>query len=293
MKYFPLIFFLFSFLFFISAHGASAAVLSISAPANSYNVGDIFKVEVELDTQGQTVNTVQATINFNPTQLEVSNINSGGSVLTLWPESPEYSNQSGQISFAGGKPGGFNGEGNVISIFFEAKQTGSGQVSFENNAYVLLNNGSATNAQISYQPLNLNIAPATGTPENDLKGSLQSDKTPPAPFKILLSSDPAVFNGQYFIVFSTQDSQSGINHYEVKEGNSNWATAASPYLLKNQNLKEIVYVKAVDNSGNARTEKLNLQKSFPYWMIILLVFVTIAAILTMLKLKLKSQSEKA
>lgn len=64
-------------------------------------------------------------------------------------------------------------------------------------------------------------------------------------------SDPAIFDGKYFLVFATQDKGSGISHYEVCEGGKRkCAIAESPYLLQNQKLNQKIFVKAVDKNGN-------------------------------------------
>ena len=57
------------------------------------------------------------------------------------------------------------------------------------------------------------------------------------------------------MVFSTQDKQSGISHYEVCEGNfhwlgCDWKKVESPYLIIDQNLGDRIEVKAVDLAGN-------------------------------------------
>lgn len=64
------------------------------------------------------------------------------------------------------------------------------------------------------------------------------------------------------MVFSTEDKQSGIDHYEIAEkrdnkvlnyvDNLNWRAAVNPQILNDQKLKSYVYIKAVDKAGNSR-----------------------------------------
>ena len=63
----------------------------------------------------------------------------------------------------------------------------------------------------------------------------------------------------YQIFFNTTDALSGIDSYEIKFDNGQFANAASPYTL-NDNEKEakIVAVKAIDNAGNESTGVLAL-----------------------------------
>ena len=90
-------------------------------------------------------------------------------------------------------------------------------------------------------------------PRDEWQEELEKDTIPPEAFEIELYQDPSIFGGKYFIVFSTTDKQTGIDHYEVKEGKRKWQEAESPYLLGDQKLESIIKVKAVDKAGNERT----------------------------------------
>ena len=71
-----------------------------------------------------------------------------------------------------------------------------------------------------------------------------------------------MFEGKWFVVFNTQDKQSGIDHFEVQENRgakpdyTKWKTAVSPYLLEDQDLKSYIFIKAVDKAGNSVLEIL-------------------------------------
>ncbi len=80
--------------------------------------------------------------------------------------------------------------------------------------------------------------------------TIASDTQPPLPFEPKLVSDPAIHGGKYVLIFLTTDLESGIDHYEVKEGLLRWERAESPYLLPQQHLPKIILVKAVDRAGN-------------------------------------------
>jgi len=58
-------------------------------------------------------------------------------------------------------------------------------------------------------------------------------------------------DGKYFLVFSTQDKGSGVDHYEVREGRfGGFSEVSSPYILKYQSLDKKIFVKAIDKFGN-------------------------------------------
>jgi len=80
---------------------------------------------------------------------------------------------------------------------------------------------------------------------------------PPEDFTPVTASDPNIFGGKYFVSFATQDKGSGIDHYEISEGNKNsFVRVDSPYLLKNQVLDESIYIKAIDRAGNERVVEI-------------------------------------
>jgi hypothetical protein len=104
------------------------------------------------------------------------------------------------------------------------------------------------------------------------------DSTVPEEFKSEIGQDPSVFEGKYFLSFSTTDKLSGIDHYEVREGKKDFKIAKSPYVLEDQNLRGKIIVKAIDKAGNEQiSEIIPPSKPFPYYilvfgLIILLIF---------------------
>lgn len=54
----------------------------------------------------------------------------------------------------------------------------------------------------------------------------------------------------------SNDKQTGIDYYEVKEGEGNWVKTESPYLLKDQARQSVIQVKAVDKASNERIETI-------------------------------------
>ena len=124
---------------------ANAASLYFSSSSNSYTVGDIFTVNVLVDTEGQAINAAESTINFPIDFLEVISTNKSGAIFSLWVEEPTFSNSAGTISFVGGLPNpGFNGTaGKIISVVFRVKKAGSATVIFASGV-VRANDGFGT-----------------------------------------------------------------------------------------------------------------------------------------------------
>ena len=152
--------------FFIAAPvQAQGGSLFLSPGSGSFIVGDAFSVEVELDTAGIPVNAAQATIYFPLDRLEVLNISKESSVFTLWPEEPEFSNFSGEISFSGGTPHpGFSGIGNIITINFKAKEEGMANLAL-GEGRVLADDGKGTNILVFLKEAKYFIQKAIVLPE--------------------------------------------------------------------------------------------------------------------------------
>ena len=84
------------------------------------------------------------------------------------------------------------------------------------------------------------------------------DTEPPLDFVPVVIHDTQSYDGKYAIMFSTKDADSGIDHYEIKEGGGDWQAVTSPYVLKDQTLQGQVLVKAVDHIGNTKIEQVAL-----------------------------------
>lgn len=122
------------------------AFLYLTPSKANFNVGDEFFASVKLNTGGTPTNAVKAILYFPKDKLEVIDISKDGSIFTLWPEEPKFSNETGEISFLGGLPHpGFNGsDGNLLSIKFKAKEKGGVNLDFGESA-VLASDGRGTN----------------------------------------------------------------------------------------------------------------------------------------------------
>jgi len=258
------LFIIFLFLLFFPL-SSWAAILYLEPSSSGYYQGDTFLVEVRIDTQGECINTVKVELSFDSNILEIKDFSQGNSLLSLWTKEPEFSNETGLVSFSGGVPGGYCGElagdpgiSNLLGrIIFQAHQDPfinkpiNTRVEFSENSYVLLHDGLGTKASLITQGAIVSIL--SGIPEfprQEWQELLKGDTTVPEPFIIMLEQNPVVFEGKYFITFSTTDKQTGIAHYEIQEGEKEWKRADSPYLLEDQGLSDTIRVKAVDKAGN-------------------------------------------
>jgi hypothetical protein len=214
-----------------------------------------WQAQVFLDSGGANINAVGGKLIFPSDLLAVKTISDGDSVINLWAEKPQLESD-GQITFSGITPGGYNGrQGLIFSVIFSAKQAGSGTLAL-NQAQAFFDAGTAAPlATSSWQFLISSQLPAPSVPT-------VKDIYPPEEFLPLVTraATSTIFNGQWFLVFATEDKGSGIAGYEVKETKSKnpkdgrWLPAESPYLLQDQKLSSYIYVKAIDQAGNERIE---------------------------------------
>lgn len=114
----------------------SGVSLYVTPSSGIYEVGDSIKVSVKIDTKGETINAVKATLSFNE-NLKVQSISESGSILGLWApgEEPAYDNSSRTITFGGAGVGTtYEGSaGKIISITFKAEKNGKGTITFSSS----------------------------------------------------------------------------------------------------------------------------------------------------------------
>jgi len=273
------------------AYSVFAAETIFETKNSQIQVGDTLEVGFFLNTENEDINAVEGKIVFPEKLLELKEIKDGNSIINFWIERPKTKN--GEIPFSGIIPGGYLGnKGLIFSVVFQSTQEGRGSIEI-GNIQVLLNDGKGTEANITIS--NLQFVISKQAPASQPAVVERKDTDLPEVFKPIVTSDPAVFGGKYFLVFATQDKGSGIDHYEVREGKGSFILAESPYLLQNQNLDKEIAVKAVDKSGNERVITLPPQRSLPWyqnywvWAIIMLGIVVIYVIW---RIKLKMKSEK-
>lgn len=233
------------FMFVIPVHGA---VMQIDTDFNSLHVGDVFTVEASIDTQAQTLNAVETTFEFPHDLLEFVSSDAGSSVVTVWIRNAHYTDDAKTIDLAGITPGGFlSSHAPLLGLTFKVLKEGQGIISTK-DTQLLLHDGKGTPAIVTTK--NLHISVVRGTSHIQVQ---TIDNELPEVFVPIITHDTDVYDGKNFLVFTTSDKGSGIDHFEVKEGFfGRYRVATSPYLLQNQSLDKKISVKAIDHNGNER-----------------------------------------
>jgi hypothetical protein len=270
---------LFSTLLIAGPFVTFAARIYIEPEVKEVGVGDTFIMTVRLDNEGECVNTADVLISFDNTVIDAVDFSRGESLLSLWVDPPEIDRTAGTVAFSGGVPGGYCGRvigdpglSNILGkvIFTAAAETANTEdenvIIVPELTQVLLNDGFGTKAELSVGNAQVVVGERRSFITNEWVEEVSQDTLAPSAFSIKLHQDPSIADGQYFIVFTTNDKQSGIDHYEVFESSldnpgfeegtgkpSQWRKIEGDeqyYVLRDQTLKSKVIVKAVDKAGN-------------------------------------------
>lgn len=209
------------------------------------NSEDEYLVEVRLDSEGEIINALDGKLIFPDDILEIKEIHDGNSSINFWIQSPK-NKEKGSIVFSGITPGGITGNNLLIfSIIFKQLNNNNGKISV-NDIKILKNDGEGTEAKVKITDLKLPI-------QSDMSIDLNKEKdiVPPEDFEPSILSDKDLFENKKLLVFATQDKDSGIDHYEIRNGYfDEYTIAESPFELKKTNKK--IYIKALDKAGNER-----------------------------------------
>ncbi len=287
---------------------AAGTQLFVSGPS-AVSAGNAFTVHLKVATT-DAINSIEGHISFPTELLQVTATRKGASILKLWPKEPETNNNAGVVSFAGGLPNpGYTGNsGQLIDITFKALKQGVATIAFTGGSQVLLNDGQGTATPWNNKSLSVTITKPSLVPPTPKPTKPQelADITPPTDLELLVGRDSYLFNGAWFAVFTAEDTESGIDHYEIAEINSpkqypeasDWHIATSPYQLVRQTENTLVFLKAVDKAGNSsvmsRLHLVNIpQKDNTLIYIAFILFgIIIILLLVHLYLKLKERKHK-
>lgn len=284
-----------------------AASLYIDPYSSSLHRGDSETLSVRLDVDentGECINAIDAVIKYSP-NIEPIDVSTGDSIFNVWVEQPVINRENKTITFAGGIPNGYCGRvigdprltNTLAKIVFQLPGFtigGSGDseatVSFSDETTAYMNDGRGTKALLTTYGAKISLDSKPGSAlQNPWQSEVNADNISPEAFSVSLEKNQQAFSGKYFIVFSTTDKQTGIDHYEVMEeslaqfgsfqwgrADAPWIEARSPYVLKDQSLNSIIRVKAVDKAGNERIANLIPDESirtFSHEQMIMIVFV--------------------
>lgn len=232
----------------VCAHAASVVFVP---PDHTPGLNEEFSVDVLLDTEGASVNGIDATLTFTQATLSLVRVEDGSSIVPLWIERPRVLNNT--IAFSGIIPNGFNGlidpfdiqekkPGKIVRLVFRTTTAGNAAVSLRGT--LTHNDGNGTQEYLPDTGTSFTISSTHSQNSYNIADTV-------AP--VLIASrvrDAALYEGRFVLVFSTTDKDSGVAYVEVKEKKGKWKKIESPYLLEDQSDNATLQVRAVDFADN-------------------------------------------
>lgn len=276
--------------------GARAATIYFDPDVVSYGPGDTFVAVVRLDNEEECINAGEITISYPKNVLRAVDVSRGDSIFTLWVEEPHIDYNEGFIRFSGGVPGGYCGRiqgdpalSNVLAkVVFTilSAEDKTAAIEFSPDTAIYLNDGLGTRAELETRGVRVTLLKEAKGASNPWLEEVNNDSTPPDPFAIEMHTTEGVFGGRRYVIFTTVDKQSGIDHYEIFERGA-WKPVTSPYPLRYELFPDAVQVRAVDKAGNTRLADFgdeataNPSTNLP-WYAWVLIWVGIGGILLLL-----------
>ena len=247
--------FLFVLLWFLPTTTFGARIYFEPQEATVGTEGTFF-VAVLLDSREDTINALSVSIDV-PEEFVPTDTRDGDSIISLWIDKPKWNEETRKLTFSGLIPGGFLGTyAHLLTIELSPTgRPGNSILSFDSEETILLRN-SANAEEVTLDLESITLLVIKGK-ENLPVVIIDTD--PPEGFVPFITGYKQAFDGNYVVVFSTQDKKSGICCYFVAEMRGRevhdytgltWKEAESPYTLEDQSLRSFVYVKAIDKESN-------------------------------------------
>ncbi len=254
MKYLYVLFVIAICTFAPKAQIHAAEVLFSVLP--NHTEGDLVTIiDVQLNSEGEFLNAVEGKIAFFTESLDSITsvlIETGDSVVSLWPVVPTYSKEEGVIRFTGGSTESFSDRGSLFRIRVFSKEERNLTLSWiGGSAYH--NDGIGTQEGISSRSLTVSLIEGRA----NIINPVSSDSEPPYFDALYVSHDQEIYEDRYFLSFHARDNASGISHYDVVEGQRTTRIEVGElYVLQDQERKTKVVVIAYDQAGNSTSVKV-------------------------------------
>ncbi len=136
------------------------ATAFLSPTSETVLQGTTFNVSVYLNTEGNSVNTLDLKIQFPPDKLAIVTPSGGTSLIQLWLQPPTYSNTNGTTEYAGVIPNGIvTQSGLVATITFRALASGEANIVIGSDSSILANDGFGTQMNAQFGRASYTIVP--------------------------------------------------------------------------------------------------------------------------------------
>lgn len=255
-------------IFVLGSYQAYASIVSLSAP-KVVTVGERISVDVLLDPENISINSIESTIKFPSNLLAYNGFSAKQSSIPMWVEEPREKTK-GAIYFSGVIPGGMdrlydpvntsNSAIPIVRLFFIAKTAGTAQFT-ATDSQVLQNDGKGTATSVTNKGMSVLINPGNSQNETSI---VDQDVTTPEKFEISIIERSVFGKTPRLAVFTAEDSEGGIEYYEVSIDDSNFEKASSPVSLPYRLFSYTLTARAYDYSGNFQEQQITVPGERPY-----------------------------
>ncbi len=222
-------------------------------------------------SSAEEANVVAGTLNFDTEVFDVKKINTGSSIVSFWIEKPSE-RQSGAINFSGMVAGGFtSSQVKLFSVEFVPRLATESELNISNQQ-LLAHDGRGTSLPIDAMPFLITTKSALFANEEVVK-----DVEPPESFTPIVVKRDDWLDGKAVLIFDTTDKDSGVEAYYLKEVAyswlaplSSWRLVTSPYEIKDQSLRNFIYLRAQDKAGNNRLVMIEPEDKRPVYPFLLI-----------------------
>ncbi len=176
--------------FIVYTNFTYAADVIVTPSTGSFNNGQTFTANIQVDPKTDKINAVEGSLVFDKSILSVVSISKTGSVFSLWPVEPSFSNSAGTIDFGGGHTAPISSRSTLLTITFKAIAEGVGTVSFS-EASVLAADGLGTD--VLKESLGASYTIIAKTNNTDLEAEKTPEtisKPPPDSTEAIAFGDP-------------------------------------------------------------------------------------------------------
>jgi hypothetical protein len=230
-----------------------AANIDIENKDTDVQVGDTVIFDVYLNSTDE-INSIEGIIEIEG-DYAIKTISTAGSIFDMWPNKPSYEN--GVISFAGGSASSVFG--NRLKLFSIIVQIQSEEkiIFSADQVHVFLGDGLGTKIAADIFKKEVILPSSNRNSIDKFNELVLVDRQPPLGFEINIGRDVNTFDGKYFASFNTVDQESGIERYEVIEGDTKTPVlTGTTYILQDQTLKGNLIVRAIDRAGNVQVSEV-------------------------------------